>query len=405
MREALRTFMWWIGAPLVLFTLLYVVVWAHYRIDAPRLISGPQEDEVIAILRRGIRGAPPRPEAVAKIVDIPLRGPLWVTLFRRGEAALRLRRDEKTLRSAIAAATSELSRRPEVQAWRPEERHAIRIKVDITLAEGPIISAIPLFFAKGIVPGLDGLGIEVNGKHRAYILPDELYKRQLLAGYRPFFFMHEFKTGIDLRAVINTFARDLSLSIEAWRDASKRFFRLRLQSFVEAPPDEKPGEGASRNALDVVRLRVPVDRINKSTVIQAVKRSADYILRQIEPSGRFHYIYYPLSDRHDGGRDYSLPRHAGTTWFLSLAYAKLRKARYRRGARRAIRYLATHAVPPSCKTKSFACVGTEAYADLGSAGLTILAIVEYTEATGDRLYVPLARRLGQFVLDMQKDNG
>jgi hypothetical protein len=109
----------------------------------------------------------------------------------------------------------------------------------------------------------------------------------------------------------------------------------------------------------VLRQRVPVNQIDRATVRRAVIRAADYVLRQLQPNGRFHYIYYPLSDRHHAGGDYSLPRHAGTTRFLSLAYAKLRKPRYRRGADRAIKYLVARAVPPSCRAKDYACVGKE----------------------------------------------
>src|ERR1039457_3663744 len=103
--------------------------------------------------------------------------------------------------------------------------------------------------------------------------------------------------------------------------------------------------------------------------------------------------------------EYSLPRHAGTTWLLSLAYRVLGHARYRDTATSAIDYLATHAVPSECQATDFACVGSNDAADLGSAALTSVAIVEYQLATGDRRFRGLAERLGRFLLHMQKPSG
>jgi hypothetical protein len=80
-------------------------------------------------------------------------------------------------------------------------------------------------------------------------------------------------------------------------------------------------------------------------------------------------------------------------------------ARYREAATSAIDYLATHAVPSDCEATSFACVGTNDDADLGSAALTSVAIVEYQLATSDRRFLGLAERLGRFLLTMQKPNG
>lgn len=210
--------------------------------------------------------------------------------------------------------------------------------------------------------------------------------------------MHEFKTGLDLKAAIDLLAGRLNLTIEAWRRASRRFYRFRVRSFVEA--HDQAGK-----ALPVVRQRVPIERIDRATVRRAVVRAADYVLRQLRPDGRFHYIYYPLADQHDLGADYSLPRHAGTTWFLSLAYHKLKEKRFRDAAQRAIEYLAARAVPLYCRRANFACVGSNSYADLGSAGLAVVAIMQYQEATGDRRYESLGRNLGEFIISMQKPNG
>jgi len=180
------------------------------------------------------------------------------------------------------------------------------------------------------------------------------------------------------------------------RRSHQHLFRFRVQSFVDSPDRAR--------ALPVDRGRVPLATVDRATVRTALERAADYVVRQLRWDGSFEYIYQPFSHQHLSD-DYSLPRHAGTTWLLSLAYQVLGHARYRDAATSAIDYLAAHAVPSDCQNTDFACVGSNDDADLGSASLTSVAIVEYQLATGDNRFVGLAQRLGRFLLHMQKPNG
>jgi len=385
------------GGLLLLFltpVVVYAATCARYRVVPQEVLGKDGATRAMGLLRRAVNGEP-----VASMSGAPhgLDHPLWVTLYLDGEPIFRQETRAKTVGQGVDRAAAAIRDSAKLRGLPVDARRRIRIKLDLVAGSSPIFTGLPLAFAKSVVPGLDGLGLAV-GEKSAYILPDDLFKQQLLAGHQPFFFMHEFRTGLDLKAVVNILADHLDLSREAWRSADRRFFRFRTQSFVEDP-------GAGGRALPVLRSRVPVDHIDRATVRQAVTRAADYVLRQIRRNGQFHYQYYPLEDRHSRPGDYSLPRHAGTTWFLSLAYRELGHERYKVGARRAIDYLGAHAVPPACRSTPYACVGTNFYADLGSAGLTVVAIAEYQQATKDRRFEPLARRLGEFILSMQKDSG
>jgi len=197
--------------------------------------------------------------------------------------------------------------------------------------------------------------------------------------------------------VVNRLADQLGGSAEQWRQRSRRYFRFRVQSLVESLDHKR--------ALPVSRGRVPVERIDRHQVRQAVIRAADYVLRQQKVDGKFEYIYYPLQGTHDRSHAYNFPRHAGTTWFLSLAYQVLELPRYQQGARRAIEYLVHHAVPWECRSTPYACIGSGSRASLGAASLGLVAVAEYQRATGDRRFVGLAERLGRFILSMQKPDG
>jgi hypothetical protein len=385
----------WITTVLGLPIAIYLLVYLSTHLSAPDLLSAEAQDRVVRYLRAAVdRSAEP---ALGADLAIRLRGPAWVTLYRKGEILLRLTStDGQDLASWLRSARRELHESRALAVLDAAARTALRVKVDVTTGSGPVLSGIPIFFANSVAPGVDGLGLTVAGRSY-HLLPDDLFRRDFLAGYKPFPFMDEFRTGLDLQAVINHFADVSELSRERWRSSHKRYFRFRVQSFVE--------DVNRTRALRVLRSRVPVDRISRADVRRALVRASDYVLRQIRPDGSFEYIYYPVNNSHSPPGDYSLPRHAGTTWFLSLAYRVLGDKRYIEGARRAVDYLTGPGVPPECRTTPYACIGTAHEGDLGSAALGAVAIVEYQQATGDKSYAPIARRLGDFMLWMQKDNG
>jgi len=373
---------------LLVLPLVYLAVYLRYRLQAPDLLDGPAADQAMVYLRAAVDGAPEPPLTAVGLRARPA-GPVWVTLYRDGELLLR----HQSRAGEVASCLREARR--VIQAAPPGAGKPVRIKLDLMTGQGPIVSGIPIVFANSLVPGLDGLGLQA-GEKDAYILPDDLFQRDLMAGYKPFFFMDEFRSGLDLKQVVDILADRLDLTADAWRAARKRYFRFRVQSFVDG--------NQGRKALSVLRSRVPVYGIDRRGVKLAVTRAADWVLRRIKPDGSFEYIHYPLINTHSVG-DYALPRHCGTTWFLSLAYRVLGEVRYREGARRAIEYLGQHAVPAECQSTPYACIGSTNEGDLGSAGLGIVAIAEYQQATGDRRFEPLARKLGEFLLWMQKPNG
>lgn len=385
-----RGFQLALGIP-ALYLLIYLGVFLRYRMPDGGGIGRARATALMRVVRGALED---RAEVLGAGGEAKLAGPLWVSVFRKGMLIGRHRIEVSTLGEAAKQARAFFS--TPAARRRFNRRPGARIKLDLLVSRGALLSSLPLLFAKSVVPGVDGLALQADQRH-AYLLPDTLYSTELLAGYQPFFFMHEFKTGLDIKQAVNMLAARLDLTVEAWRAAAKRYYRFRVQSFLEPLAAGKP-------ALPVVRHRVPVERIDRGMVREAVTRGADYVLRQMEPNGKFRYIYYPLHDKHSGG-SYSLPRHAGTTWFLSLAFHHLRHERFGKAARKAIEYLVANAVPPSCRKKEMACVGSDHYADLGSAGLSTVAIAEYQLATGDKRFEGLARRLGAFIVSMQKDNG
>ena len=386
-----------IGLPAALYAGVYS--WCHLT---PQpifpILDGPAADVALRWLRApldNVSDGAPLLAALGAAGQLPLPGPLWVSLYLRGQLIVRHRSDTATVGEALAEARRALQESPALADLDAEDRQAARLRLDLMTARGPVVTGVPLALANSFASGRDGVGITAAGR-LAYLLPDDLIRNDLLAAAQPVAFIDELRSGLDVEAADQALAAELGCAVADVRAEHHHLFRFRVQSFVDSPDHVR--------ALPVDRGRVPVAAIDRESLRTALERAADYAIRQLRWDGSFEYIYQPFRHAHLSD-DYSLPRHAGTTWLLSLAYGVLGHARYREAATSAIDYLAMHAVPSDCQATDFACVGSNDDADLGSAALTSVAIVEYQHATGDQRFRGLAERLARFLLHMQKSNG
>jgi hypothetical protein len=383
-----------LGLPAVLYAGVYF--WCHLT---PRPVLDPRAADIaLRFLRAPLDGesaGAPSLAGLGTAGQARLPGPLWASVYLRGRLALRHRSDAATLGEALAEARRALQASPAMADFDAEDRQSARLRLDLLTARGPVVTGVPLALANAFASGRDGVAVTVAGQV-AYLLPDDLIRRELLAATQPVAFIEELRSGLDVEAADQALATQLGCDAADVRRAHRHLFRFRVQSFVDSPDHAR--------ALPVDRGRVPMATVDRASVRTALERAADYAVRQLRWDGSFEYIYQPFVHQHLSD-DYSLPRHAGTTWLLALAYHVLGHARYREAATSAIDYLATHAVPSDCAATPFACVGTNDDADLGSASLTSVAIVEYQLATGDRRFLGLAERLGRFLLTMQKPSG
>ncbi len=307
-------------------------------------------------------------------------GPLYVTIWYRGRIGYRVFGDGADLAEALTRATDNLVNHPQMQGRR-ESRG--RIKIDRIAARAPVLSKAAPVLALSVNPGLDGLFLE-NGSTRRTILPEDLVRARWF-GAQPLV------PGI----------RELRLGLAAERalqrldGAEGDLSRIRTESWIEG----KTG------VLPVMRGNTPGDS-GPSAWRAAAISGGDFILRQLQPDGRFHYQYFPYLNRHPDPKRgvYSLPRHAGTVYSLALLYGLTGEARFKTGAEKAIAWLVER-LPDACGAPERACVPKGDRADLGSTALTIVGMLEYQRRTGDPRYANDVRRLLRFVLALQRENG
>jgi hypothetical protein len=355
-------------------------------------LSMPEEEPVppavrrwvVSALRASLDGAPAPRRPSAGSIDRELPAPLVVTLFAGGRERARV-----TASGRLGKATEAAGRALAKKAAAYAHDAAARIRVEIPVARGPIF-AMPMLLPLELVPGRDGLGVEVNGKTAVRTSLE-------LTGLR--LWDRAFTTdpggsgvGLQIDPVIDAFAADLGTSRDELVQGRRSYFRFRVATLVEAEPGL------------LLEVRDPPRRPARAALVEVALGAARWCQAVMGASGQYTYMYDPLEDREDAGARYNLPRHAGTTYFLSQAYRYTREGGLDASARRALDWMVGKHLR-RCGPGKRRCMRDGDLATLGSTALAIVALAEWRHATGDHRYDVNLERLGEFLRDMQKPNG
>ena len=368
-------------APAIVFVAITAIVYAAYRIEPPQRMAHPEA--VIAALRGG--------------PAVPLDGPIVVTAWLEGRVVARSEGTDTTV----------LAR--QLQQRLPGERLArVRLQIDRIVGHAPLGAGHPLVAAfalpgigdaLAVNPGIDGIGAEVAGK-TVHVLPHELVASKLLASNRPVSdAVPDFAMGVDLKKI------GLVLAVrggERTAVPASDMFRFRTDAFVEAPDHA--------SVLPLVRGIPPAPPLSGQALRAAALAGGRYLVDHLSPSGRYLYEHDLVTGQKTDPRSpsYSMPRHAGTTYFLAELYRITHERWLREPIERAFAHLADLLAAGHCgEGMAFDCVldRNETVAQLGSTALAVVALAEYQRATGDARYLPLATRLAAFLLFMQRPDG
>jgi len=137
-------------------------------------------------------------------------------------------------------------------------------------------------------------------------------------------------------------------------------------------------------------------------VLEAVRRGAGYLARQVQPGGRYHYGWFPCFDR--AIPTYNALRHASSTYALLEAWELTGDPAHRAAAESALDCLCTRlireAALPDGRAAAF-LVDTGGEIKLGGNAVCLLALCKHAELTGDRGRLPLLEKLALGILHMQ----
>jgi hypothetical protein len=143
-------------------------------------------------------------------------------------------------------------------------------------------------------------------------------------------------------------------------------------------------------------------RWDAACVEEVIGASSSYLARQVTPSGKYHYGWFPCFDRPIP--TYNTLRHASSTYALLEGWELTRDPRHKEAIDKALAHLTAHfihhlALPSGAQAAFLVDEGDEI--KLGGNAVCLLALVKYTELTGDTRYMPLLEALALGIVHMQ----
>lgn len=393
--------------PSVLFLGTAAFVYTKYRIPPPTRLDDAQRTQVMATLRAGLTNS----GSVPCSVDAPTEETLAVTVWLRGRSIARIDGAGDTVCSAASDATIKLATNSTLKALAPADRDEARMQVDVITGSAPL-GGIDAYAVPGIAemlainPGIEGIGTELDGQ-RVVLLPNELVAAKVLAAKRPSNALPDFAMGIDLGNIGNLLASRAGLKSAI---APEALFRFRTDTFVERPLAMRPGA-----PIQLYRGIPDPPPISAKALREAALAGGRFLVAHLAPNGRYIYEHHLATGVQTDplrSSSYSMPRHAGTTYFLAELYRITKEEWLREPIERAFRHLADLLATGKCGSKlpdgtEIDCVldRTERIAQLGSTALAVVALAEYQRATGDKTYLPIATKFSSFLLFMQRPDG
>ena len=356
-----------------------LAVWFGYRTAPLPPVPDDARQASMAYMRAALTGGAEPSLDAAKGIPVG-DGPLFVTLWHRGNVLARVTATGADLAEAVRSAATSMKGHERLHGRVTRKG---RLKFDRVVEVVPVPFDYGPLVALSVDSGLDGLRRRSEDAERTR-LPDDLVRSQRF-GHAPLV------PGI----------RELRFGLDAERELTRlgmthaALERVRCESWVEW----------NGKALPVQRGNTPAPTGPDAWRAAAIA-GGDFVLRQIKKDGRFHYQYFPYKDRHTKGGAYSMPRHAGTVYALAELYARTQHDRFKDGVQRAADWLVRN-LPGRCGDFDATCVykPKATVADVGSSALTMVGMLMYQRATGDDRYADAVRRIGEFVLGMQRPNG
>ena len=168
----------------------------------------------------------------------------------------------------------------------------------------------------------------------------------------------------------------------------------------DRPPVPLHGFSGGTEGRDTGRRQV--DPLDAATVENMVDQSSRFLAAQVDPEGQFVYGVHPCFDREI--KSYNTLRHASTVYAMLEAWQVTRDAGLKAAIDRALRLLTEglirqYTVPGGERVAYLLDVNNEV--KLGGSAVCLLALVTYTELTGDERHLPLLEQLAQGIALMQ----
>ena len=364
-------------------------------------------------------------DGLASLRDTAVPDVLYISFYAGGQRIVRVSGRGYDLASATKNAAHALATHPKLRGKRLRGGRIIVDRVigtaTIPLSRLPLIG--PIILSLSVDPGRDGLRSHQGGAHKT-VLPSDLVEGGHFAVTPIVPGIPELRFGLNSQFVDQRLGPLHQVTLERIR-TEQWIERVELTSPEQTPPQEEHltattlrghwGDRQLRSDLGSSRAQL----LDRREVYQAAAhRSGHYLVTHQGPDGRFNYQYFPYLDEIKQPPDnrYSIPRHAGAIYGLSMLYKDRADPSYRNAAEQAIKWLIRYSLP-ECGGWSPArtCIPKiskiDQIAKLGDSALSALAVLSYLESLEQHGESPpryaerLAEGLVEFLLSMQRADG
>ncbi len=288
-----------------------------------------------------------------------------------------------TLYESIVAAAEEMRDESKTK-YAKQDASAFRVRLDVTTAVQSKKLKEKVYLPPRESVGTWGMLMENEVGEITYLTEGEIVEQNLY---------HAKKRGLPTDKV--TERLEARAGLGTLIQPTTPFSRYYTQSYIEGPG----GEGIAELFRDHV---VPNDEATLETLAPSARAAADYIARIIGARGKHNYLYMPVQDR--DASSYNMLRHGGTTYALMQAYDRFRDPAYKEAAERSFEYLLGRTElreDPGPWGPNYRFIIEDRKAKLGGSGLALVAMSQYTEATGDMRYLDEMKEFARFIVKMQ----
>ena len=308
----------------------------------------------------------------------PFDGEVFITAYQPSGASIQGGFRGLSLADSLSTASREMRRSKEWKDGRFEGA-PLTIQVDVVSARGKIPIPHPKVSSYLLTAGLDGAYMTFRDK-AYYLLPSHILHR-----------------GIALSQVTTLLGKGRGVPLDLKQRQPPRFYRFRTVSFLQAA-DGGP-------AVPLFRGAPLVSNVTARSLLETCVRAGECLLRLQRADGRFHYWYYPATDRY-GARDekeYNLLRHAGTTYCLYQLAGATGRDDFKQAADAALAWLLERVEESDDGALAYPLSGK--VVRLGGAGLTLLALLERAKVSSAKDLDARIGQLGAFLVSQQNGDG
>ena len=351
--------------------------------DDSLLDNRSEMEGALALARAALVGEKTRPEQFEALTSFDGRR-VFVTAYGiEFPAPVATGKGDNLYESIVAAATS--LRDVDRTEWEDEDPASFRVRVDVTY------KTVRKHFKKEVYKppresiGTFGILLEDSEGRVPFITGAEIVEQSL---YR------NKKKGLLVEDLVEIL-EDRIGSGGGVIAPDATFSRFYARSFIEGPG----GEGI----VELYRNHtMPNDEATAENLALSSRAAADYIVRIIGEDGKHNYSYDAHTDK--DSRSYNMLRHGGTTYALAQAYDRFRDPAYKAACERSFEYLLSRTQLQEEEGpwgSNYRFLVEDRKAKLGGSGLALVAMSQYTEATGDQRYLQNMREFARFIVKMQ----